>query len=257
MNLINDSYISFINLDHRKDRLSLMESEMNKVGLKAVRQPGLIAQGTKLYNDPKVRVMRNRTPGAIGCHYSQVAIMQKSLELGLHAFVMEDDLIFCSDFSHRVQIIDAFLDGREWDVFWLGGTFHTEPTWHKKGHAQLPECKCSIHRDVEETSNPHIVRTYGAWSTYSYIVNNKSLEKILKLLEENVHKSIGIDWLFILLSPRLFTYAFVPGCVRQRDSQSDIGDGMTYFSNFNKLGPHWFQDIMDGFNYTEFYNRIK
>lgn len=255
--ILENSYISFINLDHRTDRLLLMNEEMKKIGLPAIRQRGMLPREV-IANPEKVKVMKMRTPGAIGCHYSQVEVMKKAMELNQHAFVMEDDLMFCSDFHERMEIVDEFLKYREWDVLWLGGTFHTEPTWHKKGHSpELPGCKCSNHRDVEETSDKHIVRTFGCWSTYAYIVNSKSIEKILKLLDENVHKSMGIDWLFILLEPRLFTYAFVPGMVRQHDSRSDIGNGTTYFSHFEKLGPHWYQDSMKGFDYTDFYNKIK
>jgi GR25 family glycosyltransferase involved in LPS biosynthesis len=254
--ILDDSYISFINLDHRTDRLQGMNEEMKKLGIPMIRQRGI--PWAEVKEDPKkIKVMKDRTPGAIGCHYSQVEVMKKALELKQHAFVMEDDLMFCDDFHERMEIVEDFLSDRPWDVFWLGGTYHHEPTWHKRGHPQLPECKCSIHRDVEETSDKHIVRTYGCWSTYAYIINRKSLPMILDMLDANVHKSMGIDWLFILLAPRLFTYAFVPGMVRQRDSQSDIGNGMTYFSHFEKLGPHWYQQSKKDFDYQQFYNRIK
>jgi hypothetical protein len=55
---------------------------------------------------------------------------------------------------------------------------------------------------------------------------------------------MGIDWLFIYLQPWLNTYAFNPGMVKQIDNQSDIGKGMTIFSNFSKLGKHWYQETL-------------
>lgn len=249
--IIDDSYISFINLDHRKDRLKLMKQELAKVGITAERFKALkpVDCIDKLIPANRVEVMRKRTPGAIGCHFSQVGIMLKALALGKHAFVMEDDLIFCDDFKERMQIVDDFLKDREWDIFWLGGTYHKIPTWHKSGHPQLPECKCTLGKDYEPTEKREIVQTYGCWSTYAYIVNAKSLEKITRMLDEKIHLSMGIDWLFILLGPQLKTFAFVPGCVRQHDGKSDIGDGNTYFSHFNKLGPHWFESKMKFYRY--------
>jgi hypothetical protein len=56
--------------------------------------------------------------------------------------------------------------------------------------------------------------------------------------------SMGIDWLFILLQPNLKTYAFNPGCVKQIDNKSDIGD-WTQFSAFSNLGAHWWADTIE------------
>lgn len=253
--ILDESYISFINLDHRKDRLRGMQKELQRVGIKAIRQRGIMPSEYK-GDRSKVEVMRKRTPGAIGCHFSQVAIMEKALSVNQHAFVMEDDLIFCYDFKERMEHASRFLQDNEWDVLWLGGTYHLEPTWHKKGHPELPQCRCTNLKDVQATSDPKIVRTYGCWSTYAYIVNVNSISKILKMLDENLHMSIGIDWLFILLQPQLKTFAFLPGCIKQHDNKSDIGTGMTYFSHFSKLGDHWWQDRIENFNYKAYENKI-
>jgi hypothetical protein len=99
-----------------------------------------------------------------------------------------------------------------------------------------------------------MVRTYGAFSTYAYIVNHNSIFKIFDLFDQHLHESIGIDWLFIKLQPQLNCFAFVPGCVKQMDNQSDIGDGMTIFSGFSKLNGteensrYWYQERMEDFN---------
>ncbi len=252
--LLNDSYIAFINLDSRQDRLVHMTTQLDRVEITAERVRGLLPSEVKV--DPrKVTVMQKRTPGAIGCHYSQVSIMEKALELGKHAWVMEDDLIFCEDFKDRIDVIDYKLKDFEWDVFWLGGTFHSPAWWHKPGHdRELPQCKCKLGKDCEPTETVRIMRTYGAFCTYAYIVNVKSLGKILKLLDENVHLSMGIDWLFIYLQPQLKTYAYVPGSIKQMDGQSDIGKGMTIFSGFSKLNGtiensrYWYQERMKDFD---------
>jgi len=101
-------------------------------------------------------------------------------------------------------------------------------------------------------------RTYGAFCTYAYVVNVKSIEKILNLFDEHLHTSIGIDWLFIKLQPQLKCFAFVPGSVKQMDNKSDIGTGMTIFSGFSKLNGtvensrYWYQENMSDFDPNTF-----
>lgn len=255
----NDVYASFINLDHRKDRLQHMEAQLSRIGLKAERTRGLLPHEVKEPYD-KIAVMQKRTPGAIGCHYSQVSIIETAYTLGKSALVMEDDLVFCHDFNQRLDYIQNFLNTvPDWDVFWLGATFHTKPAgWHRiengrHTNSDLSFCQCTLNRDAETTHDPHIMRTYGIWSTYAYIVNYKSIPKILGLLDQNVYRSMGIDWLFIMLQPELKTYCFVPGCVKQIDNVSDIGlnngrPAVTKFSGFAYLGQYWYQDRMTDFN---------
>jgi GR25 family glycosyltransferase involved in LPS biosynthesis len=252
--LLDDCYISFLNLFHRTDRLAHINNELAKAGIKAERTLGRTPHHYDL-TDPKLQVMKNRTPGAIGCHYGQVKIMRRAMVREKHAFVMEDDCVFCSDFQERMKIVDEFLKDKDWHIFWLGGTWHpsSQTWWHKEGHSpDLPQCDCTLGKDAEPTEDKRFVRTYGAFSTHCYIVNNRFIEPLLEFLESHVHLSMGIDWLMILLQPKINTYAFVPGCVKQMDSQSDIGNGITYFSGFNMLGEHWYQDKMSDFNYDNF-----
>lgn len=245
-----DTYKSYINLTNRVDRFIHMENELARVGISAKRFIA-IKTSDKHWDHYKTMVMMNRTPGAIGCHYSQVAVMQAALDQGKSAFVMEDDLIFCDDIKERLDYIESFVNKQPyWDVIFLGGTVHINPPWwHKEGHSSdLPDCRCTYGKDAVRTSDPRMIRTFGAFSTHAYIVNVKSIKKILKYFEANVHLSMGIDWLFIKMQPQLFAYMFMPGCIIQMDNQSDIGTGITKFSGFAFLGAHWFQKRMEDFN---------
>jgi GR25 family glycosyltransferase involved in LPS biosynthesis len=258
MNWRTDLFSAFVNLDHRNDRLTHMNNELSRVGLQAERVRGIYPH--EIVTDrSKTLVMQQRTPGAIGCHFSQVSIMQQAYGRLQHAFVMEDDLVFCSDIQDRLDYISKWLEGREWDVFWLGGTFHSPAFWHPHGRSKMnPDCSANLGRDCEKTDDPRIMRTYGAFSTFAYIVNSKSIMKILDLFNTHLHESIGIDWLFIKLQPQLKCYAFVPGCVKQIDNQSDIGNGITRFSGFSRLNGteensrYWFQDKMQDFDPNAF-----
>lgn len=236
----NRCYASFVNLDHRKDRHTHILSELNKASIHAYRTRGILP--SEVGGDlAKYQTMLMRTPGALGCHLSQVEIMKEALLRRKNAFVMEDDLIFCSDIQYRFDYIQSFLEKNDWDVFWLGGTFHVNPPyWHTGSNPLLPDS--NLGRDAELTNDPRIIRTYGAFSTHAYIVNYNSIEKILKLFDDHIHTSIGIDFLFIKIQPQLKAYSFVPGCCIQMDNMSDIGKGMTIYSGFSALGPHWYQD---------------
>lgn len=237
--ILENSHISYVNLDHRLDRRKLMEETLAKVGLKAVRTRGMLPSE---YHGPPERIqgMLNRPQkGAIGCYFSQLSVMQDAFAQQKHAFVMEDDLVFCADFLERMAIIEQFCATHPWDIIWMGGTFHVNPPWwHKK----------TLGRDAEQTDHPRMMRTYGAFCTYAYLVNFASLPKVFQMLEKELPKSIGIDYSFIQIQPNLHTYAFVPGCCIQYDHMSDIGLGMTVFSNFAKLGPYWFQQHMNEFD---------
>ena len=243
MNLLKDSYASYVNLDHRRDRLVRMVDVLAKAEISATRTRGMLPAE---YKGPpaKIACMLSRPQkGAIGCYFSQLSIMEEALRQDKHAFVMEDDLVFCRDFQKRIAHMSEFCETHPWDVLWLGGTFHVGPPWWHK---------TTLGRDVELTDDPRMVRAYGAFSTHAYIVNKASIAKILKEHDAILPASMGIDWSFIQMEPRLFTYTFVPGCVIQIDNQSDIGTGMTIFSGFKKLGPYWYQENMEDFNPAKF-----
>jgi len=256
-----EAYIGFLNMDHRTDRMEHFMQEFNKLGdgVISFRTRGKRPEEFDL-NDPKLQVMKNRTIGAIGCHYGQVEIMQNALNENKDAIVFEDDVVLCSDIQKRLDYIQEFMNKNDWDIFWLGGTFHVGPPWwHNGSNPDLPdEIGNSIGRDAECTNDPRIMRTYGAFSTHAYIVNVNSIQKVLNLLEENVHLSMGVDWIMIKIQPQLKCYSFVPGCVKQMDNMSDIGGGMTVYSGFSRLNGneensrYWWQDKMEDFDPTTF-----
>jgi len=250
--LLNDSYISFVNLKHRQDRLQKMLETLTSRNMVAVRQEALYPADVtdKIQPAARLKIMQQRTPGAIGCHFSQVAIMEEALKQKKHAWVMEDDLKICADIHERLAYIDRFIATHPWDILWMGGTFHVNPPhWHKGP---------PLNRDAECTDDPRMMRTYGAFCTYSYIVNRASIPKVLEGLDHWLDKSMGIDWAMIMMQPSLHTYAFVPGCCVQYDNLSDIGidrkgvAAVTNFSGFKRLGPYWFANHMGDFDPTRF-----
>lgn len=237
---VEECYTRYINLQHRNDRKIHMEKELNRIGIRAERFNAFKPSDCP-WEEHKIAKMKQKWPGTIGCHYSHVKAMEESLNQNKHAFIMEDDIIFCSDIKKRFAYIENFLNNNEWDIFWLGSTVSINPpVWHTGNHPELKNS--TIGKDVEKINDNKIIRTYGCWSMYGYFVNKKSIEKILYLLDQHVHESRAIDWLFIKIQPRLKTYCFIPGCIKQIDNMSDISKNISRFSNFSKLGNYWWDD---------------
>lgn len=246
--LLAETHFEYLNLPQRMDRRAHMERELSRAGVHAHRREAInTGHLTRFSCLPKYRTMAARTPGAIGCHTGQVGIMVTAGTKELNAGVFEDDVVFCDDFQQRMQYISNWCARNPWDIIWLGGTYHVNPPWwHTGKNRDLPGS--NLGRDAELTMDPRMVRTYGAFSTYAYIVNAKSIHRILHLIDYNVSKSMGVDWLFIKIQPQLLCYAFAPGLCKQYDNQSNIGKGITEFSGFAKLGAHWWQPHMEQFN---------
>lgn len=250
MSLLNNCWIKYINLAHRTDRQEHMEKELARIGINAKRFEG-IKTSDHPWTPWKIDVMKKRTPGAIGCHYSQIRVAAEAYCMDKHAFILEDDVVFCSDFHKRLYHMEKFLENKEWDIIFLGGTVHAQNSyWHTGTNPDLPNT--ILRRDAECTDDPHILRVYGAFSTHAYIINKTSILKVLTLLDSIIHLSMGIDWALIALSDKLINYMFVPGMVKQFDNRSDIGNGITYFSHFSQLGPYWWQDKIEDFDPTTF-----
>lgn len=244
MNIFDIDWV-YVNLDCRPDRKAHVESQLARHGISARRQPGQLV--TKENHEPghEDKQMYNRTPGAIGCWNSQVKAM-KSSPVGSVTAVLEDDVCLCDDFPERIEYIGEHCPD-DWDVFWLGGTVHMNPAiWHKN----------DLGRDAERVGR-RIFRAYGMWSTFAYLVNPTSRDRVLDLLECNKYRSDGIDDCFIKwVEPNIKSYFLVPGSCWQYDNQSNIGNGITEFSGFRKLGPYVWQSRMsqfdpDTFNFGE------
>lgn len=251
-------YAAYCNLKIRPERNDCMIEELKRVGIEMERIESFpwkeLWDNASEEDRHRYSFMhdKRKTPGAIGCWESQIEILKCALSQGKNAWVNEDDLLFCDDMQERLKIIFEFLEGKDWDVFWLGGTFHKDAVWHKldeNGKHTNPElqmCTCQLNRDYEEIGHPYIVRTYGAFSTMSYIVNVDKIQKHLDLMYRDMHFSMGVDWWYILRQPEMNCFAFDPGCVRQYNSYSNIGNGMANHDGFEySCGKYFFQRKMD------------
>lgn len=229
----------YINLRHRTDRLEHVKKQLAKACIDAERFEALQKED---YSGPgeDVRLMQP-TPNTIGNWLSHTALISKATP-GKIVGVLEDDALICSDMNERIDYIGKHCP--EWDIFFLGATFHTDPggKWH-------PE----LGRDFALVGIKHIVRVFGAFSNQGYLVNGNSSRLILSMMQERMKMSRGSDHALIMMQPFLKCYSFVPGCVFQIDGPSDVSPGgFTRFSNFRKsLGPYVWADKMEDFDYDE------
>lgn len=244
--LLDDCYISYLNLDCRTDRYDHIVKELGRVGISAVRTRGRLPNEFSK-TDPRLQVQWKRTPGSLGCMMGQYEIMQEAHRIGKSAMVLEDDLIICSDLKERLNHFGDFLQDVDWSVAWLGGTIHIpEPFWRTGHNPDL--LGYDLGKDAEPTHDPRIIKCYSAFSTFAYIVNYEKIPEVIRLLDEVMPISMGIDWSFIKLGERLNTFMYLPGCVKQMDGPSNIGNGMSYFSGFARLGDYWYQDKAEMFD---------
>ena len=187
-----------------------------------------------------------RTPNTIGNWLSHLQLWRDVAGTGSIAGILEDDALLCEDFQDRLQIIERAFDEHDlpWDVFYLGATYHVNPpAWHAD----------DLGRDFELTGIRHIHRVYGAFSNQGYLVNGRSAEKLLAMMEDAMPTARGSDHAMIRLQPKLHCYSFTPGMVFQIDGQSDIGKGVTMFSSFfESLGPHVWCNRLEEFDYDAY-----
>lgn len=236
-----------------------MEAELIRVGIDDVKRfPAMTNSDCPEVYYHKTARMRTNGNGTVGCTVSHLSILNDCLYRGVDAFVMEDDLDFATDTVKRLDNAENFLNENEWDIFFLGGTYHVNPcVWHSNNghshiHPEMANCNCHLNRDAERTENPRIIRTYGCWCTYAYIINKDSIRKILDLSYYHMDNTYALDQLWIKLQPMLKCYAYIPAIAKQYDCISDVQGHQHQFSNFSKLGGYWWQNLETDFDPNNF-----
>jgi glycosyl transferase, family 25 len=171
--------IYVINLEHRKDRLKRIKEELSKINLSdesnnlhiinAINGKNLDIKQLKNagYLKYDSRPLRS---GEIGCFMSHLDCWVKILESGQpYGLIIEDDAILTPEFVSRFnEIFDSALE-YDWDVFCLGR--RCIETTYGSG------CKNSI-----SLNNDLCIYEIPGYGTYGYIVNAKSIEKIMSYI---------------------------------------------------------------------------
>jgi FkbM family methyltransferase len=194
-------------------------------------------------NEYNINFPKEYNKGQIGCflsHYKLLKTHNSNKILG----IFEDDVELCDDFLDRFKYIEDNFN-LDWDIFFLSSYYHLndhKDRWNKSG-------------DFELTDTKYIHRVYGAFTTHSYLVNPKSINKILKLIDENINDTYAIDHVYCAkIESKLNCYSFTPGMANQRVSYSDV-DGASKDPNEFKsiIGEHYYANNLKDFDYDKYF----
>jgi GR25 family glycosyltransferase involved in LPS biosynthesis len=232
-----------INLEHRHDKRERVESHLLQHDLKFEYFKALTANDNTYFSYDQIH---RYTPGQLGCllsHYELLSTYDTDYILG----IFEDDVQLCDDFSERMKYIEQNFN-LDWDIFFLSSFYHLNTDanrWNEPG-------------DYEFTDIKYIHRVFGSFCTHAYLVNPKSIKKILKLMDEYMHQSYAVDHLYILIQPFLNAYSFTPGMATQAPGFTDIDNIVKDQSIFERIvGKHYFVNQLENFDYDEYFNIIK
>lgn len=195
----------YINLEHRTDRREHIESEFKKVGIQAEKLSAMIDKD--VVNFPEIKLTNVVSPaphstdnsciaphsdGNWGCTLSHYSILKKHLESKDEKIlaIFEDDAYLSEDFNERLEYLQKNFD-LDWDMFYLG-------SW------------CRLIKD-EKTKIKYVWRIRDIiYSGHGYLVNPKSLPKIIELVKEKAKETEIIDSIYCHLVPQLKMYAVIP-----------------------------------------------
>lgn len=232
----------FINLDWRHDRLLHAQSELKKHNVNANR-----FRAFDNLTNCEIPFNSTISDGQKKCyrsHYSLIKEYDTNSDKILGIF--EDDVILCDDFNDRFEYIEKNFD-LEWDIFFLSSFYHlnTDPQrWNTGG-------------DYELTGIKYIHRVYGSFCGHSYLINPRSIPKIIDLLDSVISQSRAIDHSFILIEPKLNCFSFTPGMANQLTNESNTDGGIKDQNAFLKIiGPHYYANQLSDFDYDSYFKII-
>jgi FkbM family methyltransferase len=237
---LNDIDFNCISLKTRNDRRELINSHLPKFNLKYEFFDAITDN-----NEYNVNFPTKYNKGQIGCflsHYKLLKTHNSDKILG----ILEDDVEFCDDFLDRFKYIEDNFN-LDWDIFFLSSYYHLNEHKDRWNHSG----------DFELTDTKYIHRVYGAFTTHAYLVNPKSINKILKLIDENIADTYAIDHVYCAkIESKLNCYSFTPGMANQRISYSDVDGGSKDPNVFKSIiGEHYYVNNLKDFDYDKYFEK--
>jgi FkbM family methyltransferase len=263
---LDNLIVRLINLPHRNDRLKQCNDQFNKMGLKFELFEAISGNNGMPYNVGSI--------GEDGCLSSHFALIQYYYynKPKCPILVTEDDIVFCDDFVERFKYIEKNFMYEDWDLFYLSSFYHEIDKiprhWYidsnnKPYYEYTPSFDGKTFYTNYKTSIKHIHRVNSAFTTVGYIINHKSIDKLYKIILNNlqtpmpqdIYKTRSIDHIYMMLleEQKLVGYCFVPGMVKQCVSYSDITNTCRdQVEEFRVLcGNHLYHNTIENYNYDE------
>lgn len=237
---LDDIDFKCISLKNRNDRRVLINSHLPKFNLRYEFFDAITDN-----NEYNVNFPTKYNKGQIGCflsHYKLLKTHNSDKILG----ILEDDVELCDDFLDRFKYIEDNFN-LDWDMFFLSSYYHLnehKDRWNHSGDFELTDIK-------------YIHRVYGAFTTHAYLVNPKSINKILKLIDEHIADTYAIDHVYCAkIESMLNCYSFTPGMANQRISYSDVDGGNKDPNVFKSiLGEHYYVNNLKDFDYDKYFEK--
>ena len=186
--------IFYINLEHRTDRKTHVENQLNSIGLINYQRFNAI----KMNN------------GAIGCSMSHLKLLQDALKNNLdHILIVEDDITFLDPELFKVQINKFLNNNKSWDVVLLAG--NNMPPYER----------------IDDTC----IKVTHCQTTTGYLVNGHYIKVLIQNIKTglthlinkpNETNKFAIDVFWFVLQRESKWYLITPPTVVQMEDYSDI-----------------------------------
>ena len=201
--------VVYINLDHREDRRTHVETQLKSIGIEnAVRFSAI-----------------KHDDGALGCSMSHLKCVENAKKNNdKYLMVCEDDIEFTDPDLFTTQLNSFFNSNIKWDVILLAG--NNMMPFVQENNYSIKVMNC-------QTTTGYIVKnTY-----YDTLINNYK-DGIERLIETNNHLKYSIDKYWFRLQRKDNWYLIIPLSVVQKEDYSDIEKKITnfksYMLNYNK-----------------------
>lgn len=195
--------VFYINLEHRADRKSHVESQLQSIGLVGERFNAI-----------------QMSNGAIGCSLSHLKLLQDAYKNNLdHILIVEDDILFLDPELFKTQLNRFFeLHGNNWDVVLLAGN-------------NMPP-----YEQIDDTC----VKVSRCQTTTGYLVNGHYIQTLAQNVKMGVthlmnkpmeQTNFAIDKFWFSLQSTDRWYLITPLSVVQREDYSDIEQKNVNYKN--------------------------
>ena len=180
--------ITYINMDHRKDRDEQVNLEFKKLEISPTRVSGKIYRGT---DNPNWN-------GIAGCTLSHITCLNMAVEKKCNILIFEDDVKFINDYKNVISSALDELKNLEWSLWYMGGNL-LKPIYQVTDHlGKLTWCQ----------------------STVAYGVNANFVQRLIHYIPNQI---MPIDLVYTnYVIPNNNCYMTVPMVAVQRNSYSDI-----------------------------------
>lgn len=217
-----------ISLERSKERRASVTAECRRVGLSfdffnAIDKNDLVLPELSFkLAGADTPIKKTNALGALACMMSHVEALKMFLKTDYgHAFIIEDDVMFCDDFANRIKYIVSLIknDDFYFDILPLGGHFPCDTPG-------------DIGRHAESTRWTRMYRVNRLSGSYGYVLNRD----VAAFIVRNATYNYGMDeFLSNFVYERFRSYAFLPFPVGHKEGKSEI------------TGVHWHYDNADWF----------